>query len=288
MTRTVIPCAAKRVIWREAAARSIAFQWQARPCDFAQEGNRTPLQPHPYPNRVQATAHPTRSLAMTAVAVSSHALPESRPHESPSSIRIGALSIAITTNLAFFLVLSLARMDAPPAPPLMEEVPVQIVEFVRTPPPPVLPPPPMPQVPVRPVQPPTTVAPPQPVPAPIPTPTQPIWVTAPVSVTNTVPESVSDAVPGPAVAALRQLAILESSRPPYPPREVRMRHEGEVLLRIRIGADGRPMAVEVERSSGYAALDQSAARHVMRTWRFVPPGGDGRAIGLLPVRFSLQ
>ncbi len=207
------------------------------------------------------------------------------PSESPSPIRIGALSLALAANLTFFLVLSLVRMDAPLAPSLVEEPTFEWVELVRQPPAPPLPPPPMPPVPVRPAAPPTPVV-TQPITTPIATPTEPVWATEPVPVANTHSEPAPDAVH--AFAAPRQLAILESSRPPYPPREIRLRHEGEVLLRIRIGADGRPVAVEVARSSGFAELDRSAARHVLRTWRFVPPGGDGQATGLLPVRFSLQ
>lgn len=216
---------------------------------------------------------------MTAVAVSAHTLPES-----PSPIRIGALSVALTTNLAFFLVLSLMRMETPSMPLRHVEPPIQIVELVRLPQP-VLPPPPMPQAPVRPVTPPKPLT-AEPVTTPIVIPVESNWMTEQVPVTSTTSEPEPDAFAG--LAAPRQLAILESSRPPYPPREIRLRHEGEVLLRIRIGADGRPVAVDVARSSGFPALDNSAARHVMRTWRFVPPGSDGPAEGMLPVRFDLQ
>lgn len=218
---------------------------------------------------------------MTAVAVSAHTLPEA-----PSPIRIGALSVALTTNLAFFLTLSLMRMDAPSTPLRHEEPPIQIVELVRQPQP-VVPPPPMPQVPVRTVAPPKPVL-AQPVTTPIAITVESDWITEQVPVTGTTSEPEPDAFSGAGLTAPGQLAILESSRPPYPPREIRLRHEGEVLLRIRIGADGTPVAVEVARSSGYPALDNSAARHVMRTWRFVPPGGDGPTEGMLPVRFNLQ
>jgi protein TonB len=45
--------------------------------------------------------------------------------------------------------------------------------------------------------------------------------------------------------------------------------EGAVYLKIRVGADGRVEAVDIHRSSGFAALDRAAERAVRQT-RFAP------------------
>ncbi len=211
--------------------------------------------------------------------------------ESPSPLRISAMSLAMFLNIAFLVALSLMQVEPPAMPRLDEPVPIQIVDLIFTPPKPLMPPPPMPQAPVRPVEKPT----PQPIAKPI---QMPVESNFPIE-TELAPApeifAPSDAIPTPVApvgeatgTAALQLAILKAPRPPYPPREMRLRHEGEVTLRLRIGADGRPVSVEVDRSSGYPALDQSAARHVLNTWRFAPPGGNGEVMGLLPVRFSLQ
>jgi protein TonB len=63
-----------------------------------------------------------------------------------------------------------------------------------------------------------------------------------------------------------------------------------VLLRVRVGADGLPEAVLIERGSGDRELDR-AAQAAVRGWRFAPTLRDGVAVaseGLLPVEFSLD
>ena len=79
--------------------------------------------------------------------------------------------------------------------------------------------------------------------------------------------------------------MLHGPQPPYPARAKRMGWQGEVLLRIDIDADGWPREVVVLHSSGHRELDVVAQRHVLRTWRFSPPGA--AASGELPIRFTL-
>jgi protein TonB len=209
--------------------------------------------------------------------------------QAPSPIRISALSLAIALNLAFLLALSLMHVQVPDAPAAKEPMRIEFVSLARDPllmPPP---PPEMPKAPARPVSIPT----PQPVAQPIPSPVEPIRTVVAEPTPLSEPFDAPETTPAPVASgdvgiAPVQLAILESPRPPYPMREIRLNHEGEVLLRLRIGTDGRPVAVDVERSSGYPELDRSAARHVLKKWRFAPPGGQGDVVGLLPVRFSLQ
>lgn len=88
-----------------------------------------------------------------------------------------------------------------------------------------------------------------------------------------------------------QIAYDHAPPPPYP-RQAHVRGwEGDVLLRVRVGADGRPRAVEVERSSGRRVLDQSAAKHVLRAWRFQPAlqgGTPVEAWALVPISFRIE
>ena len=80
------------------------------------------------------------------------------------------------------------------------------------------------------------------------------------------------------------------SEPFYPPQVIREGGEGTVLLSIYILADGRVGEVRLDRSSGYARLDESAMREAKR-WRFVPGSSDGKPMAMwkqLPVTFRLN
>jgi protein TonB len=57
--------------------------------------------------------------------------------------------------------------------------------------------------------------------------------------------------------------------PIYPPELQRAGIEGTVTLRLKIAADGSVAEARIERSSGYAAMDQAALAAV-RQWRFEP------------------
>ncbi|MFP6692350.1 MAG: TonB family protein [Pirellulales bacterium] len=80
-----------------------------------------------------------------------------------------------------------------------------------------------------------------------------------------------------------------SPRPEYPPAARAAGHEGRVVLRIKIAADGRVQTASVHRSSGYRSLDRSALRTVMK-WRFDPALLDGRPVACeiaVPFRFEI-
>ncbi|WP_272486979.1 energy transducer TonB [Zeimonas sediminis] len=65
--------------------------------------------------------------------------------------------------------------------------------------------------------------------------------------------------------------------PPYPMRARRMGDQGEVLLDVRVGADGRVTDVRLKRSSGSELLDRTAIDTV-RQWRFTPATVDGEPV----------
>ena len=63
-----------------------------------------------------------------------------------------------------------------------------------------------------------------------------------------------------------------------------------MVLRILVGEDGRARAVQIERTSGRAQLDDAARRQVLKTWIFSPAMREGRpmqAWGTVPVHFIL-
>jgi len=74
------------------------------------------------------------------------------------------------------------------------------------------------------------------------------------------------------------------SRIVYPEEAVRRGQQGEVLLRIRIGAGGVPREIRVARSSGALMLDEAARRGVIRA---APLPSDPGWVEV-PVRFRLR
>ena len=79
-------------------------------------------------------------------------------------------------------------------------------------------------------------------------------------------------------------------KPRYPESARRQGVEGTVLLKMRITEQGSVEDVQVERSAGHPALDQSAMEAVQR-WRFEPARRSGEPVAvwvLLPVEFKLQ
>jgi periplasmic protein TonB len=72
----------------------------------------------------------------------------------------------------------------------------------------------------------------------------------------------------------------------YPPEAVRQGLEGEVVVLLELGEDGRIMQAAVASGSGYALLDEAALRAVQQL------GGLGPSLAnkaiLLPVRFRIR
>jgi protein TonB len=86
---------------------------------------------------------------------------------------------------------------------------------------------------------------------------------------------------GPGTAFLRERI---ESRIVYPEEAVRRGQQGEVILRIRIGAGGVPREIRVARSSGALLLDEAARRGVVRA---APLPSDPGWVEV-PVRFRLR
>lgn len=85
-------------------------------------------------------------------------------------------------------------------------------------------------------------------------------------------------------------AYLNNPKPEYP-MTARQRHwQGTVLLRVYVGADGKALQVNIQRSSGHELLDESAL-DVVREWRFVPAKRGDTAepcLVTVPITFELD
>jgi protein TonB len=103
------------------------------------------------------------------------------------------------------------------------------------------------------------------------------------------------AADGPQIAAIERTApgfavgSGANPLPDYPYRARRAGHQGRVVLKVAVGADGVPVAVTVERSSGHDSLDD-AALDTVRRWRFAPATVGGVAVAgtvEVPITFRL-
>jgi len=95
----------------------------------------------------------------------------------------------------------------------------------------------------------------------------------------------------PELAAARFDAdYLHNPKPVYPTFSRRRGEEGSVLLRVRVGAGGTALDVEVAKPSGFPRLD-AAAREAVGNWRFIPAKRGSEAIEswvAVPIVFSLH
>ena len=111
---------------------------------------------------------------------------------------------------------------------------------------------------------------------------QPPVLPAPVAVAVAQPPVVTE--------ASFDADYLHNPKPAYPAMARRLNQEGEVLLRVRVSAEGNPLSVEIAKSSGFTLLDE-AARNAVRQWRFVPARRGGEPIESwvgVPVVFRLD
>lgn len=109
-------------------------------------------------------------------------------------------------------------------------------------------------------------------------------VEVPVEATSTM-----NAAPAEAVEAT-ELAVSNRVAPIYPPASRRGGEEGVATFRILVDTNGKPLQVNVVKSSGFARLDDAAAAAIRR-WTFVPPTRGGVKVqswSRVAVRFELS
>lgn len=102
------------------------------------------------------------------------------------------------------------------------------------------------------------------------------------------------APPAPAAPAqpktISGVEYIQPPQPDYPPIAKRMGEEGKVMLRVLVSDRGRPEKVDVQKSSGFARLDEAARQAAMRAM-FKPHLEDGKPVAvyaLIPINFSIQ
>ncbi|MHC4824026.1 MAG: energy transducer TonB [Planctomycetota bacterium] len=86
-----------------------------------------------------------------------------------------------------------------------------------------------------------------------------------------------------------QIDAEQCPAPEYPRRARRLRLEGTTQLLVTVSAEGEPMKVLVQTSSGHALLDDAAVKAVYR-WHFHPAKRDGvveQGDLLVPIRFDI-
>lgn len=86
------------------------------------------------------------------------------------------------------------------------------------------------------------------------------------------------------------MRYLERPVPVYPSFSRRTGETGRVTMRVLIDEKGKPSKLEVQQSSGFPRLDESAASAI-RAARFKPYTEDGQARPvwvLIPVVFDLE
>jgi protein TonB len=91
-------------------------------------------------------------------------------------------------------------------------------------------------------------------------------------------------------ANVPQPVVIRNTPPIYPETARRAGWEGRVTVRVEVSADGLPISVALQKSSGYGVLDQAALRAV-KGWRFQPRtiGGVTMAGTVdVPVNFTLS
>ena len=84
--------------------------------------------------------------------------------------------------------------------------------------------------------------------------------------------------------------VVHNPSPEYPAEALAAGKEGRVVLRVKVGADGRVQAASVQRSSGHAEFDQAALTAVRR-WQFRPATRTGVATAIeiaVPIRFEIK
>ena len=102
--------------------------------------------------------------------------------------------------------------------------------------------------------------------------------------------SAATSAPAEPTAPRFDVDTLDNPTPVYPALSRRLGEQGQVLLQVDVGTDGRAHEVAVNRSSGYPRLDH-AALETVRRWTFIPARLGRLAIAasvLVPISFSLK
>ena len=84
--------------------------------------------------------------------------------------------------------------------------------------------------------------------------------------------------------------FLHNPAPAYPYFSRQRQQQGTVLLRVKVSIEGKAEAIELNKSSGFKLLDESA-QNTVKTWRFVPAKRGNNAVSawvIVPIIFELS
>lgn len=210
-------------------------------------------------------------------------------HIHPDRVRIAALSAAIALNLA--VLLAALRPMTPPFAETIKKTDDILINWITAQP--KQPDPPPIEMKAAPIPPPPAVprARPKAPPAPVVVPTDEGTIAAPPAVPTPRVEP-AEAAPPVADAAPVEASLAYRSAPlTFPPQAIRRKMQGTVMLRVLVDAEGKPVQVMIEKSSGYELLDKSARDQVLANWRFQPATSQGRTVSAwarVPVSFDLR
>lgn len=121
---------------------------------------------------------------------------------------------------------------------------------------------------------------------PMSSPQPPITASAPATAATAAQASGESASQHPALKAgggagnsapIARDARLNNPEPQYPYESRRRGEEGQVILNVRVTAEGTAASVEVAKSSGYRRLDMTARKTVSH-WKFIPARQNNVAI----------
>ena len=97
--------------------------------------------------------------------------------------------------------------------------------------------------------------------------------------TNTLVTSI-----GPYVIPASVDSKYHNRNPVYPVTAARLGEQGAVILLIHVSPEGLPASIDIQESSGYDSLDQSA-RDAVSSWHFLPAVKDGQPVPFdMPLR----
>ncbi|MYM40468.1 energy transducer TonB [Duganella qianjiadongensis] len=205
-----------------------------------------------------------RKLAPMAAIVAGHALMFYLFHTG----MLRQVAHAVLPNVVTINFVAAAEPVKPAAPPVPPSTPVPVAQVTV---------PPLPPVAIAASEPTISVA---------PTPAR--SAEAPASSASVAVAAVASTP----VAAPKTVSSVEYLRAPqaiYPHSSRRLGETGVVMLRVLIGEKGQAEQVVVQKSSGYANLDEAGRQAVMRAL-YKPYVEDGKAIAvyaLVPINFQL-
>lgn len=208
------------------------------------------------------------------------------PQNPPSQRWLGVAVVLVAHGLAVWALMAHRLLPTP------DEAVTLMVNFIAPPAPQQVAPKPAPK-------------PPEPKPLPKPpvrqlvaegpprTPDEPVVPPAPPTPTPAV-EAPAPAMPLPVgpVALGGELSVVcpERRAPAYPPLSRRLGETGKVVLRVTLDESGKVAQASIDRSSGFARLDE-AALSAVRGWRCTPAQRNGRpvqATAVQPFNFVLE